>query len=206
MLGAMSGIHSPRKASNRQRSQPASPRSPAKRPAAMAIGLGDPVTDMVVNVSADELSAFEGEPGGCSTIDSASLASMLQALDAMGKSAQRLPGGSAANVMRCLANLAEDTRVLCEPFKPLPLPRIRALRRACRVIRCCSPLTYGHAGHVCALGTSHRGCTRAASVARQARTKQPSATKPSCSRRASSRTLCTRPLPPRTSRRPCRSA
>lgn len=116
-------MHSPRKLHSNSR-QPFSPRSPPARPAAMAIGIGDPVTDMVVNVSADELSACSaGEPGGCSTIDAASLARMLQSLEDMGKSAQRLPGGSAANVMRCLANLAEDTRVLCDPFQLISAPK-----------------------------------------------------------------------------------
>jgi hypothetical protein len=91
-------------------------RSPASRDATKrrtAFGIGDPVTDMVVNVSNEELLMFAQEPGGCDTMDSDTLSCILDTLTKLGKAVQRVPGGSAANVMRCLAMLSADTRVSC---------------------------------------------------------------------------------------------
>lgn len=69
------------------------------------------MTDIVVSISNEELLMFAQEAGGCNMMDSATLSCSLDTLKKLGKTVQRVPGGSAANVMRCLAMLSDDTAV-----------------------------------------------------------------------------------------------
>ena len=73
--------------------------------------LGDPVTDTIVHVPNAALQNLVSEPGGCSTVDGAGLQQLQEQLKNMvaaGSAGARsqVPGGSAANVSRCAAELA----------------------------------------------------------------------------------------------------
>lgn len=80
------------------------------------VALGDPVTDIVVQVTAEQLLQLVSAPGGCSTIDAAGLQRLQNQLGELGKAdtAQvRLPGGSAANAARCAAQIAPSLDCRC---------------------------------------------------------------------------------------------
>ncbi|PSC70913.1 carbohydrate kinase [Micractinium conductrix] len=68
-------------------------------------GLGDPVLDIVVRVEDGLLTRLGAEPGGCVTVTSEQMAALL-ALPEVQAGMLRVPGGSAANVMKGLASLA----------------------------------------------------------------------------------------------------
>lgn len=70
-----------------------------------AVGLGDPVVDAIVHVSADTLARLTSQAGGCSTINPDELRAMM---DGVASPCSFVPGGSAANVMTALASMAQD--------------------------------------------------------------------------------------------------
>lgn len=115
------------------RSMPAQPLvrsspAPASSSAQLnAVCCGDPVTDVLVQVTSTELSILTSPPGGCKIISGAQLARLLSALEQMGKPIQMLPGGSAGNVMRCMARVATCGRFTCEPTCPVPVGRFNRL-------------------------------------------------------------------------------
>ncbi|GLC40082.1 hypothetical protein PLESTB_000627100 [Pleodorina starrii] len=71
----------------------------------VVVGLGDPVMDILANVSPEWLATVTAEPGGCLPI---SPDTMDQLLADAGKQSElvRIPGGSAANVVKGIANIA----------------------------------------------------------------------------------------------------
>ncbi|KAL4449369.1 hypothetical protein ABPG77_007013 [Micractinium sp. CCAP 211/92] len=68
-------------------------------------GLGDPVLDIVARVGHELLEQLGAEPGGCLPVTAEEMAVLL-ALPEVQADMKRVPGGSAANVMKCLASLA----------------------------------------------------------------------------------------------------
>jgi hypothetical protein len=109
-------------------------RSPSRAvqivPTHATVGLGDPVTDLIVELTHEELSGLAGEAGGCVTIDGATLERLLSKLKAMGKATTTLPGGSAANVMRCMAQLSSQGTFTCVTACPCWLPALDILHIA----------------------------------------------------------------------------
>lgn len=76
------------------------------------VALGDPVTDVIVEVSHDDLCSITQEPGGCCTIDADELASLVSELTAARLDSVNVPGGSAANVVSCMAELSKDLQCI----------------------------------------------------------------------------------------------
>ncbi|KAL4448150.1 hypothetical protein ABPG75_005369 [Micractinium tetrahymenae] len=68
-------------------------------------GLGDPVLDIVARVDHGLLQRLGAEPGGCVPVTAKEMAGLL-ALPEVQADVKRVPGGSAANVMKGLASLA----------------------------------------------------------------------------------------------------
>lgn len=79
------------------------------------IGLGDPVMDVLARVSESFLSSITSEPGGCYDIPDAEMKDLMQKASDAGYETTRIPGGSAANVMKGLAGImggAVDTQFI----------------------------------------------------------------------------------------------
>ncbi|GFR51925.1 hypothetical protein Agub_g14410, partial [Astrephomene gubernaculifera] len=70
----------------------------------VVVGLGDPVMDVLASVSADWLATVTSEPGGCLPVESDVMDQLL--VEAAKRSELvRIPGGSAANVVKGIANI-----------------------------------------------------------------------------------------------------
>ncbi|KXZ43676.1 hypothetical protein GPECTOR_83g288 [Gonium pectorale] len=79
--------------------------SPVMDQVPVVVGLGDPVMDILANVSAEWLATVTPEPGGCLPIPPDAMERLIA--DASQQSElKRIPGGSAANVMKGIANIA----------------------------------------------------------------------------------------------------
>ena len=110
--------------------------------AAVTVGLGDPVTDVIVRVSEDELTSLikERTAGGCDMVNHTECSSLLAKLSQLDRSMATRPGGSAANVMRCAARLAPSGTFRFagrrQAARLLPSPGRRAL--ACNYACACS--------------------------------------------------------------------
>ncbi|EFJ42029.1 hypothetical protein VOLCADRAFT_119562 [Volvox carteri f. nagariensis] len=71
----------------------------------VVVGLGDPVMDILANVSAEWLATLTAEPGGCLPVPPDTMEQLLA--DASTQSELvRIPGGSAANVVKGIANIS----------------------------------------------------------------------------------------------------
>jgi len=76
-------------------------------------GLGDPVMDILANVSYDFLrNDVTKEPGGCIPVDASTMDKLLEATAKHSKLTS-VPGGSAANVMKGVANISQGG-LLCK--------------------------------------------------------------------------------------------
>ena len=67
-------------------------------------GFGDAVLDIIVPISHDSLRQLGLEPGGCVSVTYDGMEKLLD-IPEVAKSARRIPGGSAANVCKCLTAL-----------------------------------------------------------------------------------------------------
>ena len=81
------------------------PRAPEGQRAMLVVGVGDPVVDTIVHVDAAFLATVTSEPGGSLCITAEDNAALLQRLRDTGAALTQLRGGSAANVVACLAQL-----------------------------------------------------------------------------------------------------
>lgn len=72
------------------------------------VGVGDPVMDILARVDHEFLATLTSEPGGCTQM---APAEMQECLRRSGEKStlKRIPGGSAANVMKGLANISRRT-------------------------------------------------------------------------------------------------
>jgi sugar/nucleoside kinase (ribokinase family) len=68
------------------------------------IGLGDPVLDIVTCIPYETLRSLHLEAGGCMAVEEPELQTLL-AMPEIIQAARRVPGGSAANVCKCLTAL-----------------------------------------------------------------------------------------------------
>lgn len=75
------------------------------QPTPVVVGLGDPVMDVLFHVTHEFLARVADEPGGCVPVDSRQMAELMAAADAETHERLMIPGGSAANVLKGLANL-----------------------------------------------------------------------------------------------------
>ncbi|KAG2496791.1 hypothetical protein HYH03_005199 [Edaphochlamys debaryana] len=71
----------------------------------MVVGLGDPVMDILAQVSAEWLTTVAPEPGGCLPVSPKEMEELL-ASAATQSQLDRIPGGSAANVVKGIAQIA----------------------------------------------------------------------------------------------------
>lgn len=71
----------------------------------LVIGLGDPVVDECIDCDEAFLAALKAQPGGCTCVDAAEMAA-LQAAATRLAPPTRVPGGSAANVLKGLARVS----------------------------------------------------------------------------------------------------
>mmetsp|Transcript_21380 Transcript_21380/g.46797 ORF Transcript_21380/g.46797 Transcript_21380/m.46797 type:complete len:380 (+) Transcript_21380:82-1221(+) len=74
----------------------------------LVVGLGDPVMDILASVSHEYLATVTSEPGGCFAIAPEEMEKLLTSA-AEQSALKRIPGGSAANVMKGMANLGQGT-------------------------------------------------------------------------------------------------
>ncbi|KAI3426463.1 hypothetical protein D9Q98_008830 [Chlorella vulgaris] len=72
------------------------------------VGLGDPVLDIVARVDHELLQKLGAEPGGCLPVSAEEMARLL-AMPELRSNMMRIPGGSAANVLKGLASLASSS-------------------------------------------------------------------------------------------------
>ncbi|KAL4853031.1 putative sugar kinase [Chlorella vulgaris] len=72
------------------------------------VGLGDPVLDIVARVDHELLQKVGAEPGGCLPVSAEEMARLL-AMPELRSNMMRIPGGSAANVLKGLASLASSS-------------------------------------------------------------------------------------------------
>jgi hypothetical protein len=79
----------------------------------VVVGLGDPVTDIVVRVTHRELAGLADEAGGSEVIGHLECKQLRAKLAAMGRSQSRKQGGSAANVIRCVSQLSSGLACRC---------------------------------------------------------------------------------------------
>lgn len=75
------------------------------------LAIGDPVLDLCTSVPESFVSSLQYTLGGCDQIDDQSLDALLARLEADERAIRRVPGGSAANVAKCFARLANTGSV-----------------------------------------------------------------------------------------------
>jgi sugar/nucleoside kinase (ribokinase family) len=75
------------------------------------IGLGDPVMDVLARVSHEFLASVTSEPGGCYDISPEEMRSLVSKASEAGYQTTRIPGGSAANVMKGLSGIMGPSAV-----------------------------------------------------------------------------------------------
>lgn len=78
--------------------------SPLSHEVFEVLGLGDPVMDILAHVTSEFLATVTSEPGGCFAISPKEMVALIERISAVSE-LTRIPGGSAANVMKGLAGL-----------------------------------------------------------------------------------------------------
>lgn len=79
------------------------------------LGLGDPVVDICLDVSSKFLGDIKAQPGGCMLIEPKEMQVLLDAASCQARAMSRVPGGSAANVMKGLASMSSgSSRLHCQ--------------------------------------------------------------------------------------------
>lgn len=76
--------------------------------------VGDPVTDILVRVTHEQLALLCSEPGGSKVIDHAAAARLRWELGQLGQQQTSRCGGSAANVVRCVSQLLSTATCRCD--------------------------------------------------------------------------------------------
>lgn len=81
------------------------------------LAVGDPVTDIVAKVSENSIEGLVGnDVGGCALIDGTELAQLRSTLALEATETIEVPGGSAANVVACIASLSPAANCQCAPI------------------------------------------------------------------------------------------
>eukprot|EP00884_Botryococcus_braunii_P009420 jgi/Botrbrau1/1847/Bobra.146_1s0041.1 len=70
------------------------------------VGLGDPVMDILIHTDVQKIRDLGLESGGCLPLNTGETSGLVAALERAADQARHVPGGSAANVLKGLANLA----------------------------------------------------------------------------------------------------
>lgn len=86
------------------------------------LGIGDPCIDVIADAQDDIINRFCQEQGGSTLVDADKQASIMRALEEASPKDKKphiveAAGGSAANVMVCIARLACDT-ISCQYVAP----------------------------------------------------------------------------------------